>query len=120
MRVLLVDDCDISLELLSNCLESFDVDNVVLAHDGEDALEQFGQQEFDLVVADWEMPNLNGLALLKEIRRQDQCIPVIMVTAHANNENFLAAWSSGGTGFLSKPFDPKEFRETVIRCVSVI
>lgn len=120
MHVLLVDDCDVSLQMLTNTLQEFDIDEVVLAGDGKQAMDAFERQPFDLVIADWEMPNLDGLALLKAIRERDEDVPVIIVTAHANNENFLAAWSSGGTGFIGKPFDPREFREVVIRSLSVV
>eukprot|EP00913_Durusdinium_trenchii_P028320 g26548.t1 len=119
MRVLLVDDCEVSLDLLTHSLDEFDVSALVLARDGERALDFFKRQQFDLVIADWEMPNLDGLGLLKSIRKVDEMIPVIIVTAHASDENFLAAWSSGGTAFIGKPFDPVEFREVIIRSLSV-
>lgn len=120
MRVLLVEDCEVSIELLTNSLRDLEFEDVAVAHDGESALEMFKNEQFDIVVSDWEMPNRNGLFLLKEIRRLDEAIPVIIVTAHSNNENFLAAWSSGGTGFIGKPFAPAEFREAIIRCMPVV
>jgi chemosensory pili system protein ChpA (sensor histidine kinase/response regulator) len=79
---------------------------VVLAHDGEDALERVRAGGIDLIFTDLEMPRLNGLELLRAIRSEPRWaeLPVIVVTSRTGEKHRFAAIAAGATDFISKPF----------------
>lgn len=83
MKVLLVDDSGTMRTIQKRCLVKLGVEDVVEAEDGVQALALFGAGGFDVVLTDWNMPNMDGLTLLKEIRQQNREIPVIMITTEA-------------------------------------
>ena len=70
------------------------------------ALQKLNSTTFDFVVTDWNMPNMDGLALLQTIRRTPQLkhLPVLMITAEAKKENIIAAAQAGASGYVVKPF----------------
>jgi len=65
------------------------------------------------VISDWNMPNLDGLQLLSEMRKDDvlKAIPVLMVTAEAKKENIIAAAQAGANGYVVKPFTAATLEE---------
>ena len=68
---------------------------------------------FEFVVSDWNMPNLDGLEMLKQIRADDalKSLPVLMVTAEAKKENIIAAAQAGANGYVVKPFTAATLEE---------
>lgn len=80
--------------------------NVEEAEDGADALAKLQSSAYDFVITDWNMPNMDGLELLKNIRSDAglATLPVLMVTAEAKKENIIAAAQSGASGYVVKPF----------------
>jgi two-component system chemotaxis sensor kinase CheA len=93
---------------------------VVTAVDGQDAYNKLATRQFDLVVSDVEMPNLDGLSLTKKIRQQVQYkqLPVILVTSLASDEDRKRGMEVGADAYLTKPgFDQTVFLETVRRFV---
>jgi two-component system chemotaxis response regulator CheY len=74
---------------------------------------------FDFVISDWNMPNLNGLEMLKEIRADARLahLPVLMVTAESKKENIVAAAQAGANGYVVKPFPPALLDEKLSRIV---
>ena len=87
--------------------------NVEEAEDGQDALTKLRASTFDFVISDWNMPNLDGLQLLSEMRKDDalKAIPVLMVTAEAKKENIIAAAQAGANGYVVKPFTAATLEE---------
>jgi len=83
---------------------------VVLAHDGEDALERLREGAIDLVFTDLEMPRLNGLELIRAIRANPRWagLPVIVVTSRTGEKHRAAALAAGATDFISKPFTAEQ------------
>jgi putative two-component system response regulator len=111
MRVLLVeDDCD-TLDLLENAVVYFGYD-VATAANGADALEQIRSGQFQLVVSDWEMPEISGLELCREIRRRDSIgyTYFILLTAKTGIQSRIEGLNAGADEFLSKPVDPDELQ----------
>lgn len=108
-KILVVDDDPSVRSLVRDVLEieGYDVD---LADDGFSALRRIEAGRPDAVVLDVMMPGLDGHAVLSRIRGTDGCIelPVIMLTAAADDEQAWQAWSGGVDYFLGKPFDPSE------------
>ncbi len=82
------------------------------------ALEQMEQQRFDLVVTDLQMPGMDGLELLGEIKRRSPEMPVVMITAHGSTDAVIAALRAGVSDFVTKPFSPRELLNIVGREVS--
>ncbi|MCK2169500.1 response regulator, partial [Thalassospira xiamenensis] len=74
--------------------------------DGQEALTKLRGGGFQFVVSDWNMPNLDGLEMLKQIRADSDLnhLPVLMVTAEAKKENIIAAAQAGANGYIVKPF----------------
>ena len=82
---------------------------------GREALRLLGRYEFDLLLLDLKMPDVNGLDLLRTIREQDENLSVIMITAYGTIQNAVEAMKMGANDFLPKPFEPEELRLVVRR-----
>ncbi|EUD11937.1 chemotaxis response regulator CheY [Providencia alcalifaciens] len=106
LSFLVVDDFSTMRRIVRNLLKELGFNKIEEAEDGVDALEKIRAGSIDFVVADWNMPNMDGLELLKTIRGDDALkhIPVLMVTAEAKKENIIAAAQAGASGYIVKPF----------------
>ena len=105
-RFLVVDDFSTMRRIVRNLLKELGYTNVDEAEDGVQALQKLRSDQFDFVVSDWNMPNMDGLTMLKEIRKDPALskLPVLMVTAEAKKENIVAAAQAGANGYVVKPF----------------
>ena len=106
LKFLVVDDFSTMRRIVRNLLKELGYTNVDEAEDGAIALQKLNSGSFDFVVTDWNMPNMDGLALLQTIRRTPQLkhLPVLMITAEAKKENIIAAAQAGASGYVVKPF----------------
>ena len=106
LMFLIVDDFSTMRRILRNLLKESGFHNVEEAEDGEDALAKMNKHNFDFIITDWNMPNMDGLLLLETIRQQEKWakLPVLMVTAEAKKENIIAASKAGASGYMVKPF----------------
>jgi two-component system, chemotaxis family, chemotaxis protein CheY len=107
IKILVVDDFPTMRRIIKNLLKDLGFENVDEAEDGVQGLEKLRSGGiFELVVSDWNMPNMDGLAMLKEIRADAALakLPVLMVTAEAKRENIIAAAKAGASGYVVKPF----------------
>jgi len=113
-QVLLVDDDPSVLRLAQFSLEDRGL-TVVLAEEGETALELLRNEDFQLVVLDLMMPGKNGFEVLKALRTSERNadVPVYILTAMANPQDSEEARVADVLGYLRKPFDPFEFANTV-------
>ena len=109
--ILLVDDEDAVQKLLAYPLER-DGFNVVQARDGEEALARFSEQRFDLVVLDLMLPKLDGLEVCKRLRATSS-VPIIMLTARAEEVDKVVGLELGADDYITKPFSLREFRSRV-------
>ena len=105
-RFLVVDDFSTMRRIVRNLLKELGFANVDEAEDGAVALQKLKSSPFDFVVTDWNMPNMDGLTLLQNIRRTPELkhLPVLMITAEAKKENIIAAAQAGANGYVVKPF----------------
>jgi two-component system chemotaxis response regulator CheY len=103
---LVVDDFPTMRRIVRSLLKELGFTNVEEAEDGQEALNKLKAGGFDFVVADWNMPNLDGMEMLKQIRADPALanMPVLMVTAEAKKENIIAAAQAGASGYVVKPF----------------
>lgn len=104
--ILVVDDFPTMRRIVRSLLKELGFTNVDEAEDGQDALNKLKAGGFNFVVADWNMPNLDGMEMLKQIRADPdlKALPVLMVTAEAKKENIIAAAQAGASGYVVKPF----------------
>ena len=106
MKFLVVDDFSTMRRIVRNLLKELGFTNVDEAEDGQIALQKLNSLPFDFVVTDWNMPNMDGLTLLQNIRATPflKHLPVLMITAEAKKENIIAAAQAGASGYIVKPF----------------
>ncbi|MHB0984572.1 MAG: chemotaxis response regulator CheY [Sulfuricella sp.] len=106
MKFLIVDDFSTMRRILRNLLKELEFTNADEAEDGVVALSKLRNGKFDFVVSDWNMPNMTGLELLRNIRADAMLkhLPVLMVTAEAKKENIIEAAKAGASGYVVKPF----------------
>ncbi|CAM5192338.1 Two-component system chemotaxis response regulator CheY OS=Castellaniella defragrans OX=75697 GN=HNR28_000434 PE=4 SV=1 [Castellaniella defragrans] len=106
IKILVVDDFPTMRRIIKNLLKDLGYENVDEAEDGVIALEKLRNGGFEFVVSDWNMPNMDGLTMLRAIRADAALasLPVLMVTAEAKRENIIAAAQSGASGYVVKPF----------------
>ena len=106
MKILVVDDFPTMRRIVRNLLKELGFSNVDEAEDGAAGLARLRGGGFEFVISDWNMPNLDGLEMLKQIRGDAALshLPVLMVTAESKKENIIAAAQAGASGYLVKPF----------------
>lgn len=105
-RFLIVDDFSTMRRIVRNLLKELGYSNVDEAEDGAMALSKLRSEQFDFVITDWNMPVMDGLTMLQNIRADAALskLPVLMVTAEAKKENIIAAAQAGANGYVVKPF----------------
>lgn len=106
LKFLVVDDFSTMRRIVRNLLKELGFTNVDEAEDGVIALQKLKSGGFDFVITDWNMPNMTGIDLLKNIRADAALkgLPVLMITAEAKKENIIEAAQSGASGYIVKPF----------------
>jgi DNA-binding response OmpR family regulator len=109
IRILLVED-DTSLGfIISDQLRS-DGYNVTLCSDGVEGLQKFSEEKFHLCIFDVMMPKKDGFTLARDIRKVDQNIPILFLTAKSSDEDKVQGFKSGGDDYLTKPFNVEELQ----------
>lgn len=113
MKILVVDDFSTMRRIIKNLLRDLGFTNIQEADDGNTALPMLQNGDFDFVVTDWNMPGMQGIDLLKEIRKDDGLshLPVLMVTAEAKREQIISAAQAGVNGYIVKPFTAVTLKE---------
>ena len=114
MSILVVDDFPTMRRIVRSLLKELGFTNVEEAEDGQEALGKLKGGDFEFVVSDWNMPNLDGLEMLKQLRADEamKALPVLMVTAEAKKENIVAAAQAGANGYIVKPFTAATLENT--------
>ena len=115
-RVLVVDDDPTVSDVVRRYLERAEYE-VVLAADGQGALDAVHTQRPDLVVLDLMLPGIDGLEVCRRLRRDDPELPVVMLTALGDEADRVVGLSLGADDYVTKPFSP---RELVLRVQSVL
>lgn len=112
-KFLVVDDFSTMRRIVRNLLKELGYTNVEEAEDGLMGLNMLKNGDFEFVVSDWNMPNMDGLTMLQNIRADPRLskLPVLMVTAEAKKENIIAAAQAGANGYVVKPFTAATLEE---------
>ena len=112
LKILYVEDNKDSREALYGLLENFFSD-ITLAFDGIDGLEKFKSGNFDLIITDLKMPKMSGLEMMQAIRDIDDDIPLIVSTAHQDQEFLMGCIELGVNGYLLKPINHKQLTRAI-------
>jgi len=113
LKVLVVDDFSTMRRIVKNLLKQIGYKNIDEAEDGVQALSKLQDGGYGLVVSDWNMPNMDGLEMLKAVRQDPAIknIPVLMVTAEAEKEKVITAIQAGVNNYVVKPFTGEILKE---------
>lgn len=111
VTILIAEDEESNFLLLKTILKRHC--NVIQARTGLELLKVYEEQKADLILLDIKMPEMNGIDALKEIRKRDTQIPIIMQSAYAFENDMEAARAAGSNGFITKPINIKELKSTI-------
>ena len=117
MKVLVVDDMVTMRRIVKNILKQLGFGNVDEAENGQEALQKLKTDTFGFVVSDWNMPVMTGIDMLRAIRADDKlkAIPVLMVTAEAQQSNLIEAVQAGVSNYIVKPFTAETMQEKIAK-----
>ncbi len=118
-RIVLAEDFNASRRIIKNVLERLDCE-VLEASDGREALKYFDGDTVDLVITDYNMPNMNGAELVEYLRgiEKYQYIPVLLLSTETNEEKINKVYSAKITAWIKKPFELVEFQKIVKKALS--
>ena len=117
--MLLVDDSAMSRHHIRHLLESMGIERVVEAENGREAIPLLADTVFDLVLTDYNMPEMDGRALVEYIRTQSWQteVPVLMLTSENNEGRLAAVEKAGVSAICDKPFDGGSIRELIVNAL---
>ena len=121
-RILVIDDEALVIESLRNLLKKKGYD-VSIAKNGAEALQRIEEGDFDLIVSDIRMPDINGIEIVKKIREYlkqngKEAVPEILITGYASKENLEEAKKLKVADYMYKPFNIKDFLDVIERNLS--
>jgi len=106
MKALVVDDSAVMRKVLIGALSRANINDVDQAADGQEAVTAVQGNDYGLILMDWNMPNMLGIAAVKEIRAAGKTMPIIMVTTEAEKTRVIEALKAGANNYIIKPFEP--------------
>ncbi|MEN6623020.1 MAG: response regulator [Smithella sp.] len=122
-NVLIVDDSNAMRAVIKKIvtLSGFQMNQCLEAGNGKEALEILSGSWVDVIISDINMPEVNGLELLDQIRKNEtfKDIPVIMITTEGSSERMQEAFKRGAKGFIKKPFLPEDIRKILHQVIGV-
>ncbi|MBL8021190.1 MAG: response regulator, partial [Leptospirales bacterium] len=107
-KILAVDDSPTVLTMVQQAL-TMGGHTIVVANDGAEGLSTFAANRFDLVITDINMPIMDGITLIKEIRKSNEEVPILTLTTENDESMKLKGSEAGATGWVVKPFQPASF-----------
>ena len=115
INILIVEDLLTIRLFLRRTLKKLGYSNVVLAEDGEAALNEVKKKSFDLIISDWHMPNMDGLDLFKELNKDKKLwdIPFLLITAEKEREKVIEAVKAGIKEYIVKPVKPESLGDKI-------
>lgn len=111
MKFLIVDDSSTMRRIIKNSLKRIGFEDIIEADSGIDALEIY--QDADIILTDWNMPEMDGLEFVRKVRDKDKSIPILMVTTNAAKDDIVEALKNGVNNYIVKPFTPETLKDKV-------
>lgn len=115
LRILAVDDSPTMRRIIINTLKRAGYNDIKEASDGKDALAKLKLDEYDFVITDWNMPEMDGLTFVSTLRATEQykTLPILMVTTRSVKEDIVQALKAGVNNYIVKPFTPETLKEKI-------
>jgi two-component system chemotaxis response regulator CheY len=115
MQILVVDDFSTMRRIIKGLLHDLGYAHITEADDGLTALPLLKAGQFDLLITDWNMPGMQGVELLRQVRADERLakLPVLMLTAEAKREQIVEAAQAGVNGYVIKPFTAAVLKEKI-------
>jgi two-component system chemotaxis response regulator CheY len=116
LQVLLVEDDAFAQRLAASVLKQLGITKLVVVKDGQAAIDQLNHEDtrYDLIISDWNMPNVTGLDLLKHVRKTWENMPFLMLTGNANEEFVRIAQANKVDAYIIKPFSPAQLKQKIM------
>jgi two-component system, chemotaxis family, chemotaxis protein CheY len=115
LKILAVDDSPTMRRIIVNTLKRAGYDDVTEASDGKDALAKMKVEQFNFVITDWNMPEMDGLTFVSQVRSLDEFkdMPILMVTTRSVKDDIIEAMKAGVNNYIVKPFTPETLGEKI-------
>ena len=113
MKILIVDDSSTMRRIIINTLSRIGYTDVIEGDNGKSGLDKLGQGGVEMIITDWNMPEMDGLEFVKTVRGQNAAIPILMVTTIAAKEDIVEALQAGVNNYVVKPFTPETLKEKI-------
>ena len=120
MKILLVDASRTIRNIQKNVLKQLGHADVIEAEDGVQALSIFNEQTPDLMLVDWNMPNMDGITLIRKVREINKTVPIIMCTTEAEKSRVLEAVKAGVNNYIVKPFTVESLGEKISQTMAKV
>lgn len=119
MKVLVVDDSPLAQRMVCKVLGNIGITNIDLAFNGKEAVTFIANNYYDLIVTDFNMPEMDGQALITYIRESSnqQTVPILMITSEQDEARLAAVHNAGVSGICDKPFDSRTFKKLIARFI---
>ena len=115
MKILIVDDSITIRRIITNALKTVGFPDTVEAANGKDALEKLANVNVDFIITDWNMPEMNGLDFIKQVRANPlySSLPILMITTRGTEHDVIEALQAKVNSYIVKPFTPQELKEKI-------
>ncbi|MCB9867676.1 MAG: response regulator [Phycisphaerales bacterium] len=120
MKVMLVDDSRTIRNIQKNVLAQLGHTDIMEAGDGVEALKLLEHDTPSLVLIDWNMPNMDGITLVRKIREKNKTLPLIMCTTEAQKDRVIEAIKAGVNNYVVKPFNVESLAEKIAQTMNKV
>lgn len=121
MKALVVDDSQIMRRIIISILKKCGVEDIAEVSNGQEAIDILARStDIGLVLMDWNMPVMNGIEALQQIRATNKRLPIVMVTTQSEEAKVVEAIRAGANGYLLKPFNPQDLQERLKRHIEAL
>ena len=119
MRFLIVDDSSTMRRIIINTLTKLGYETFLEAGNGREGLDRLGSGPVDMIITDWNMPEMNGIDFVRSLRATEhgKAVPVLMVTTNAANDDVSEALRAGVNNYVVKPFTAETLKEKIAAAV---
>ena len=119
-RVLTVDDSPTMRRIIVNSLKKIGFENIIEAENGVEGFEKLAANEVDLIITDWNMPEMNGEQFVKKLREDPKYkeTPILMITTRGMKDDVITAVKMGVNGYVVKPFTPEILKQKLSTVIS--
>lgn len=113
ITIMIVDDSTTMRKIIKHHLSQLGFSKIIEVANGAQGLKRIDEEKIDLILCDWNMPEMNGLQFLYALREKSKEIPVIMLTTVSTQEEILAALKAGAASYITKPFTRDDLKEKI-------